>query len=220
MGLSDLVLVSPKKFPHAEAVAMASGADDLLEAATVCASLPEALQGCSLVIGLSARKRELSHELIPVREAASRAVTLAQTSKVALVFGTEMSGLSNAELDQCQLLAMIHANPGYSSLNLAQAVQVVAYEARIAALGAESIEIAMSEDAANLSSHDEIEGYFQHLETTLIEIGFLDVKEPKRLMRRLRLLFTRARLQKEEVNILRGILKEIQKVNFLKKYEN
>lgn len=220
MGLSDLVLVSPKKFPHTEAVAMASGADDLLETATVCASLPEALQGCSLVIGLSARKRELSHELIPVREAAMRAVTLAHTSKVALVFGTEMSGLSNAELDQCQLLAMIHANPGYSSLNLAQAVQVVAYEARIAALGAEANEITVSEDAAKLSSHEEIEGYFQHLETTLIEIGFLDVKEPKRLMRRLRLLFTRARLQKEEVNIMRGILKEIQKVNFLKKYEN
>lgn len=207
MGLRDLALVNPKKFPHADATAMASGATGVLDNAIVCESLQQALAGCSLVIGLSARKRELTHELVTAREAAMQTIETAGTQKIALVFGTEMSGLSNAELIQCQQLAMIPANPEYSSLNLAAAVQLMAYELRMAA-------IAPKKEPASgfpLAQHDEIEGFFAHLEETLIRIGFLNPDMPKRLMPRLRRLFARARLEKEEVNILRGILKSMQK---------
>jgi len=205
MGLRQLMLVRPKKFPHPEAEAMASGATDILAEARVCDSLEEALAGCAFAIGMSARKRELTHELVSAREAAGQAVQLAMTQPVALVFGTEMSGLSNDELIRCHQLAMIPANPEYSSLNLASAVQVLAYELRMAA----SSEITAG-SGFPLASHDETEGFYHHLEETLIRIGFLDPAMPKRLMPRLRRLFTRARLEKEEVNILRGILKSIQ----------
>jgi tRNA/rRNA methyltransferase len=208
MGLTQLVLVRPKKFPHEIADAMASGASDILAAARVCDSLEEALTGCTFVIGLSARKRELSHQLVTAREAATEAVQLAASQSVALVFGTEMSGLSNDELIRCQLLAMIPANPEYSSLNLASAVQVLAYEIRTAALGAAT---AIVDNDFNLASHEDVEGFYRHLEETLIGTGFLDPALPKRLMSRLRRLFTRARLEKEEVNILRGVLKSIQR---------
>lgn len=206
MGLRQLMLVRPKKFPHAEAEAMASGATDILAGARVCDSLEEALTGCSFAIGLSARKRELSHALVTAREAAVQAVQLATTQPIALVFGTEMSGLSNDELIRCHLLAMIPANPEYSSLNLAAAVQVLAYEIRTAAASVTTT----VDNGFPLASHDEVEGFYRHLEETLIRIGFLDPAMPKRLMPRLRRLFTRARLEKEEVNILRGILKSIQ----------
>lgn len=206
MGLHDLRLVRPKKFPHPDAEAMASGATDILAGAQVCDSLEEALSGCAFVIGLSARKRELSHALVSAREAATHAVQLAASQPVALVFGTEMSGLSNDELIRCHQLAMIPANPEYSSLNLASAVQVLAYELRMAS----SQEILTDEGSFPLASHDEAEGFYRHLEETLVRIGFLDPAMPKRLMPRLRRLFTRARLEKEEVNILRGILKSIQ----------
>lgn len=207
MGLSDLALVNPKKFPHAEATAMASGATDLLEQAQCYGTLQEALAGCNLVIGLSARRRELTHELVTARMAAEAAAQVAASQKVALVFGTEMSGLSNAELIQCQQLAMIPANPEYSSLNLGAAVQVLAYELRQAAANPEPA----PGKGFPLAGHDEIEGFFAHLEETLLRIGFLDPAMPKRLMPRLRRLFARARLEKEEVNILRGILKSMQK---------
>jgi tRNA/rRNA methyltransferase len=207
MGLRDLRLVRPKKFPHAEAEAMASGATDVLAEAKVCETLEEALAGCAFAIGLSARKRELTHELATSRQAAEQAVQLAASQPVALVFGTEMSGLSNDELIRCHQLAMIPANPEYSSLNLAAAVQVMAYELRVAALGEITAESASS---FPLASHDDVEGFYRHLEETLVRIGFLDPAMPKRLMPRLRRLFTRARLEKEEVNILRGILKSIQ----------
>lgn len=207
MGLRDLRLVRPKKFPHAEAEAMASGATDVLTEVMVCDTLEEALAGCAFAIGLSARKRELTHELAPSRQAAEHAVQLAASQPVALVFGTEMSGLSNDELIRCHQLAMIPANPEYSSLNLAAAVQVMAYELRMAALGEISAEGA---SPFPLASHDDVEGFYRHLEETLVRIGFLDPAMPKRLMPRLRRLFTRARLEKEEVNILRGILKSIQ----------
>ncbi|MDR2874374.1 MAG: RNA methyltransferase [Methylobacillus sp.] len=207
MGLRDLRLVRPKKFPHAEADAMASGATDVLAAATVCDSLEEALTGCAFAIGLSARKRELTHELAPARAAAEHAMQRATTQPVALVFGTEMSGLSNDELIRCHQLAMIPANPEYSSLNLAAAVQVMAYELRVAALG----EISAENAPFPLASHDDMEGFYRHLEETLTHTGFLDPATPKRLMPRLRRLFTRARLEKEEVNILRGILKSVRR---------
>ena len=207
MGLSRLVLVKPKSFPHAEAVAMASGATDILEQAIICDSLSEALHGTTLAIGMSARRRELSHELVAAREGVQRAIATAHHSPVALVFGTEMSGLSNAELDHCQLLAMIPANPEYSSLNLAAAVQVLSYELRIAAL--DNPQPAGNEPVP-LAANEEIERFYTHLEQTLAEIGFLNPDQPKRLMQRLRRLYGRAALEKEEVNILRGILSATQ----------
>ncbi|HEU4707998.1 MAG TPA: RNA methyltransferase [Methylophilaceae bacterium] len=203
MGLQHLYLVQPKKFPHEEATALAAGATDVLDHARVCETLAEALTGCAFAIGLSARKRQLSHELVDVREAARQASQIATTQPVALVFGTEMSGLSNAELDLCQLLAMIPADPAFSSLNLAAAVQVMCYELRMALLDG-SMPIEPPEEP--LASNEDLEMLYKHMEETLINIGFLNPIAPGRLMQRLRRLYARARPEKEEVNILRGIL--------------
>lgn len=203
MGLRHLYLVQPKKFPHAEATALAAGATDLLDNARVCETLEEALTGCAFAIGLSARKRQLSHELVDVRQAALQASQVAATQPIALVFGTEMSGLSNAELDLCQMLAMIPADPAFSSLNLAAAVQVMCYEVRMALLdGGMTIE----PPDQPLASNEDLEMLYRHMEETLINIGFLNPIAPGRLMQRLRRLYARARPEKEEVNILRGIL--------------
>lgn len=187
---------------------MSAGATDILEAAHVCTSLEQALAGCNLVIGLTARKRELSHQANSPREAAALSIETEQN--VALVFGNETSGLSNEELIRCQHLVHIPANPDYSSLNLASAVQIMAYELRMALLGTPMIgENPNPYKRIKPATHDEIEGFYRHLEQTLIEVGYLDPSQPKRLMSRLRRLFTRAELQREEVNILRGILKAV-----------
>jgi len=224
MGLSNLYLVSPKQFPDKEATSLATNAADLLETAHVCSSLEEALTGCTLVIGLSARKRQLSHELLSSRQAVLEAVnTIGDDGsngqqQIALLFGTEMSGLSNAELDLCQLLAMIPTNPDFSSLNVAAAVQVMCYEIRMALLD-EDAPLAQlpnnqikpqADKAVEWASIDEVEGMYQHMESTLINIGFLKPKAPGRIMQRLRRMYARARLEKEEVRILRGIFKLMQ----------
>lgn len=203
MGLQQLYLVQPKKFPHAEATALAAGASDLLDSARICETLEEALTGCGLAIGLSARKRQLSHELVDVRQAALQASQIATSQPVALVFGTEMSGLSNAELDLCQMLAMIPADPAFSSLNLAAAVQVMCYEVRMALLDGR---MPLEPPDEPLASNEDLEMLYRHMEETLINIGFLNPIAPGRLMQRLRRLYARARPEKEEVNILRGIL--------------
>ncbi|TFW70557.1 tRNA (cytosine(32)/uridine(32)-2'-O)-methyltransferase TrmJ [Methylotenera oryzisoli] len=203
MGLSDLYLVNPLHFPDPQATSLATGAADLLESATVCSSLQEALTGCALAIGMSARKRQISHELVNVREAAHRAASLAQNQPIALVFGTEMSGLSNAELDCCQLLAMIPANPEYSSLNLAAAVQVMTYEVRMAILEGK---LDAADNQPELATNEALEGFYAHLEDTLIKIGYLNPTAPKKLSERIRRIYARAKLEKEEVNLLRGIL--------------
>jgi tRNA/rRNA methyltransferase len=203
MGLNDLYLVNPLHFPDPQATSLATGAADLLESATVCSSLQEALTGCALAIGMSARKRQISHELVNVREAAHRAASLAQNQPIALVFGTEMSGLSNAELDCCQLLAMIPANPEYSSLNLAAAVQVMTYEVRMAILEGK---LDAADNQPELATNEALEGFYAHLEDTLIKIGYLNPTAPKKLSERIRRIYARAKLEKEEVNLLRGIL--------------
>lgn len=202
MGLSELYLVRPRRFPDPAADAMASGATDVLAGAVVCAGMDEALRGTVMAVGLTARRRDLSHGMRPLREAAPDILARAGEGPVALVFGTEMSGLSNAELESCQQLVTIPVNPEYGSLNLAAAVQVVAYELRTSALppGSEA-------DGFPLATFEEVDGFYRHLEQTLVDIGFLDPVHPKRLMTRLRRLFSRARLEKEEVNILRGVLK-------------
>jgi tRNA/rRNA methyltransferase len=206
MGLSRLVLVDPQRFPDAEADAMASGATLVLDSAQVVATLDAALAGAVLAIGFSARPREFAGAVLPVRAAAAEALRYAGAGDVALVFGTEMSGLSNAELARCQVVATIASNPEFGSLNLAAAVQVAAYELYVATHG----DIVWSAPMFEPATQDEIAQLFQHGERTLVALNFLRLAQPKRLLPRLRRLFARARLEKEEVNILRGILARIE----------
>jgi tRNA/rRNA methyltransferase len=208
MGIGTLYLVNPKRPIDAEAVARASGASDVLERARVCASLSEALQGTVCALAVSARRRELAHVSVDARSAAQALLAAAQAGEVALVFGTEMSGLTNEEILQCQAVAHIPADPAYSSLNLAAAVQVLAYEARVAALGELPLAAA---DAAAPARHEDVENLYAHLEQSLLASGFLDPANPRRLMPRLRRLFGRVRLEQEEVNILRGMLGSFDK---------
>jgi tRNA/rRNA methyltransferase len=205
MGLSQLTLVAPQRYPDPEADALASGADAILQAARIVATLDDALAGAALAIGFSARRREFAGGALPVRAAVHEALTYATRGEVALVFGSEMSGLSNAELARCQLVATIPSDPAFSSLNLAAAVQVAAYELRVAAEGGEVWRAPAFEPA----TQDEIARLFEHGERTLVALDFLRPAHPKRLLPRLRRLFARARLEKEEVNILRGILARI-----------
>ena len=208
MGLTRLVLVAPRRFPDPEAVALASGATVVLDGATVVPTLDAALAGCVAAVGLSARPREFAGRVLSVREAAGEAIGLAAHGDVALVFGTEMSGLSNAELARCGIVATIPANAGYASLNLAAAVQVVAYELRMAATGGGVWRAPRFAPA----TVDEIEALYAHGTATLAAMRFLDPKMPKRLLPRLRRLFARAALEKEEVNILRGVLARIDQL--------
>jgi tRNA/rRNA methyltransferase len=205
MGLSQLCLVAPRHFPHPEADALSAGAVDVLQTAQVHATLEDALASCVTAVGLTRRRRDLSHEPLDAREAAAKLIAIAQTQPVALVFGNETSGLSNEELGRCQMLVTLPANPAYPSLNLAAAVQVMAYELRMAALGAVPADTA----PRDLAPLEDIEFFFARLEETLIDIGFLDPAHPKRLMPRLRRLFSRTQLEKEELSILMGMLKQI-----------
>lgn len=205
MGLQQLALVNPRHFPHPEADALSAGAVDVLRAAQVHTSLDGALAGCVMAVGLTRRQRGLSHEPLDAREAAAKLVAISRTQAVALVFGNETSGLSNEELGKCQMLVTFPANPDYPSLNLAAAVQIMAYELRLAALGAVQAE-STEREFARL---EDTEFFFSRLEATLIDIRFLDPAHPKKLMPRLRRLFSRSRLEKEELSILMGILKQI-----------
>ncbi len=213
MGLRDLALVTPRHFPDPEATARAVSAADLLQTATVHDTLDQALAGCGYIAGLTARRRDLSHDMVSLRVAAERAARELATpgadgvaAKVAFVFGTEMSGLSNAELERCNLLVNIPTDPEFGSLNLGSAVQLVCYEMRLAALGDRPLE-AYAQPPAR---HQDVEGLFAHLERALTQTGFLRPDRPKRLMERLRRLLTRARLEHEEVSLLRGLLKSFQ----------
>ncbi len=205
MELSSLYLVEPKLFPSAEATARASGADDVLASAVVCESLPEALAGCRLVIGTSARSRNIAWPLLTPRECAEKLTAESTHGDVALVFGREHSGMTNEELECCHELVNIPSNPEYSSLNLAAAVQILAYELKLA----EGVTKPEAEVRA-LATADEMESFYIHLETTLTELQFLDANHPRKLMRRLRRLFNRAEPDKTEMNILRGILSAAQ----------
>jgi tRNA/rRNA methyltransferase len=201
MGLRHLTLINPRHFPDAQASAMAAGADDILANALVCSSIDEALQGVVYTVGMTARLRDISIEVKTPREAMPLVVQEAQTQSVALLFGTEMSGLTNEETVRSQLLVNIPANPDFSSLNLAAAVQVMAYELSVAAQS-----FAPIVQTAQPAKHEQVEGFFAHLEKTLFEIGFFTTQNPARMMQRLRRLYARARLESDEVNILRGIL--------------
>ena len=210
MGFSDLVLVSPRDpevTRHDEAIALASGAADILATARIVPTLDEALAGYNFSVALSARPREFSPPLFEPRQLAEQ-LAADSALQTALVFGSERYGLSNEQVSKCSALVSVPANPVYSSLNLAQAVQVIAYECRVAALGevhTENTTIFRGERA----SAEQVEGMFTHLEKALVEIEFLDADNPKKLMPRLRRLFARAELEAEEVNILRGIATQL-----------
>jgi tRNA/rRNA methyltransferase len=229
MGFHDLVLVKPRYehvLMHEEAVAFASGAQDVLQQARVVNSLDEAIADCNVVAGLSARLREFSPPLMQPREfaasisasmAASTAALTAEEStlQAALVFGNERFGLSNEQVERCNVLLHIPTNPDYSSLNLAQAVQIMAYECRMATESSTHMPSGIGFQG-ELAKAEQIEGMFNHLEQALIDIDFLDPAHPKKLMSRLRRLFSRSALETEEVNILRGIAQHIQQKNHKK----
>jgi TrmH family RNA methyltransferase len=203
MCLTRLTLVRPAVHPSAEASARASGAADLLHRARVCGELSEALEGCGYVVGASARQRSLPWPLLPPRACAERIVAEAGRGEVAVLFGNEQSGLSNEELMHCHALVQIPTNPAYGSLNLAMAVQVLAYEILVAAGGESALPVARE---APLARAEELDYFFSHLERALVQSGFLNPANPRHLMQRLRRLFNRAELDENEINILRGIL--------------
>ncbi|OGT26830.1 MAG: hypothetical protein A3I77_07535 [Gammaproteobacteria bacterium RIFCSPLOWO2_02_FULL_42_14] len=209
MGLNDLVLVSPQRFPDAEAVFRATGADDILQKATVVSDFASALSGCDWVIGASARQRKLAREIDDPKMCAQKIRDMIP-GRVAIVFGRESCGLTNEELSLCHDQVCIPANPDFSSLNLAAAVQVIAYELRMAAFDRDALSRKKYADEP-LANAAEVAGFYEHLRETLLQLHFLDAKQPKRLMERLQLLFNRAHLTVNELNILRGILKAIQK---------
>jgi len=212
MGLARLYLVRPKSFPHADARALAVGARDVLDSAQVCKTLAEALAGTTFSVALSARRRELSHPPLAARTAAREIAMAARREEVALVFGNETVGLSNKEVMQCSRIARIPADSKYASLNLAQAVQVMAYEVRMAAL-----DPAAPSPKIEYATHEELERFYAHLERSLTASGTLHPGDPRKLMDRLRRLFAKARLEKVEINILRGMLAGWDKQNFREK---
>jgi len=202
MGLSQLVLVAPQNFPSEVATARASGATDLLESARVVETLEAALEGTVFAAAMTARRRELSLPMQWSRDAAGELARYAGQGDVALVFGNETSGLSNEELALCHLPVMIPTNPEYSSLNLASAVQILCYEMRLRLTDRAEAPDGLGRPA----SFEEVEGFYGHLERAMVRSGFHDPANPRKLMTRIRRLFGRIRLEREEVGILRGIL--------------
>jgi tRNA (cytidine32/uridine32-2'-O)-methyltransferase len=202
MGFGELVLVNPVAPVDGQARARSSGALDVLIAARVVDKLVDAVQDCGLVIGASARRRRLSWPELDPRECAAAVVESSRAKPVALVFGAERAGLKNAELDQCNALVYIPSNPEYSSLNLAMAVQIIAYEVR----WAQGMDSKPDNPEAPPASAADMERFYEHLERVLLGSGFLNPGNPRNLMRRLRRLFNRARLDENELNIMRGIL--------------
>lgn len=209
MSLRSLYLVTPEDFPGSEATDRAVGADDVLQGAVICASLDEALRGCHLAIGTSARPRRIEWPALDPESCARRLVDGAQHGPVALLFGQERTGLTNAELDRCHFVVTIPADKEYSSLNLACAVQILAYEIhRVVPAGA--MASALDAREGKPVGSEDMQRFYQHLEEVLQQTGFLDPANPRLLMRRLMRLFNRAALDHNELNILRGILTAVQ----------
>ena len=212
MGLSELCLVEPREYPAPRAVWRAAGARELLSNATVVDSVDEAIADCSLVIGTSARERRIPWPLINPRECGVRVWAEAQKHKVALLFGREDRGLTNDELQKCHYHVHIPSNPEYSSLNLATAVQVLAYEIRMASLANDNGDLpALAEWDQPLVNAEDLENFHNHLAETMAELDFYDPKNPKQLLTRMRRLFNRLRMDQMEVSILRGLLSAVQR---------
>lgn len=208
MGFGRLYLVTPRLFPDRQAHELAAGADDVLEGAIVTETLAEALVGCHLVIGTSARPRGINLQGLTPPDCATLINTASDTSQVALVFGREHAGLTNEELLHCNYHVMIPSNPDFSSLNLSQAVQIIAYELRMKWLALGDEAVSQSEELATV---DQVERFYTHLKEVLVSIDFLKISNPVKLVQRLRRMFNRIKLEANEVNILRGILSNIQR---------
>lgn len=210
MGLQRLYLVEPRDYPSEEAVWRAVSASDVLDAAVVVPTLSEAIEDCQFVVGTSARERRIPWPLLDARQCAERMAVASDREQVAVLFGREDRGLTNEELQLCNLHLNIPTSEAYSSLNLAMAVQIVAYELRM--LSATNLPVTeVDQWDAPFASHENMERYYAHLEETLVDIEFLDPAAPRQLMSRLRRLYGRVRLDEMELNILRGILTETQK---------
>jgi len=203
MGLSDLMLVSPQYFPHDDATTRAAGAADILQTTKVVSSLTEALSDCTYVAGASARSRTIGWPSMAPRDCAKRLLAESAHGIAAAVFGPEKSGLTNEDLDRCNTLLTIPTEAGFSSLNLAMAVQILAYELRVAGMTEKELP---PEAESPPATGAELENFYAHLQQVLTGSGFLDPENPRLLMRRLRRLFIKAELDRNEVNILRGML--------------
>ncbi|WP_367606224.1 RNA methyltransferase [Legionella sp. W05-934-2] len=208
MGLSQLYLVSPKHFPHSQANELASGADDILQQATVVESLSEALSGCHWVLATSARPRDLDLPGLLPAQAGQFSAEQDDSCQIAVVFGREHAGLTNEELLHAHFHIQIPANPAYASLNLAMAVQIICYEMRQAILSPSAITHTQVEEKA---SAEEVEGLYEHLLETMIRVQFLHPNSPGKLPQRIRRLLNRFSLERREVNLLRGFLTETNK---------
>jgi len=216
MGLSELHLVKPHRFPHAEAVALAAGAAELLDQAILHESLADAVADCHFVIGTSSRRREVPLPEFMPRAAAEKLIQAGQTGKVALVFGCERTGLENEDLQRCHATVCIPANPNYASLNLAAAVQVLAYEYRIASLSMEPKpdvlpETFLEPDEAPATQED-MERFFSHLSELMEQVDFHKGRAPEMVTSRLRRLYLRAQMDKREIKILRGLFSDTQRM--------
>lgn len=218
MGLSRLVLVAPEKAPDRDTQAMAAGADDLVAAAPVFATLAEAVADCRWVLGCTARSRRIQLEPLHPRDAARRALLAAASGPVALVFGRERTGLDNDELQLCHAAVHIPSDPAFSSLNLAAAVQVLAYELRCAVLDAAgadaqpAVPMRTAPPGQGSASHAELEGFFGQLAETLEQIDFHKGRAPESAMRKLRRLYLRANLDSADIRLLRGVLADAQRM--------
>ncbi len=209
MGLKKLILVNPEKFPCAVATERAAGADDILQHAEVATSLHEAVKDCELIFGTSARMREIPWPKVTPKQCAEKALNHSNSDKVAIVFGTERSGLTNEALSLCNFHLYIPANPQYEALNLSQAVQIICYEIYQHYMEKEQQQDALLENAPVPASLDDVMGVFEHLEQALRAVEFIDPKPTRILMLRLKRLLLKARLDMEDVNILRGVCKAI-----------
>lgn len=211
MGLSQLVLVNPQEFPDPRAIWRAAGAKNLVESATVVEDLEAAVGDCQLVVGTSARERKIPWPLVDPKTCAQRVIAEPAGARIALLFGREDSGLTNEELQRCNLHVNVPTSSAYRSLNLAMAVQILCYEVRMASLGEAAKISEMTDWDEPIASAADVERFYEHLEQTLEALEFYDPKNPRQLMTRLRRLFTRVRLDQMELNILRGILSEVEK---------
>ncbi|KGK17115.1 tRNA (cytosine(32)/uridine(32)-2'-O)-methyltransferase TrmJ [Vibrio navarrensis] len=216
MGLSQLVLVQPECEVDAQAIALASGASDVALNARIVSSLEEAVSDCALVVGSSARSRTLEWPMLEPRECGEKMIQESKQGAVALVFGRERTGLTNEELQKCHYHVCIPANPEYSSLNLAMAVQTLSYEVRMAYLNDQQSQYAPIAEV-EYPRHKELELFYQHLEKVMLASEFISPNQPNQVMNKMRRLFSRARPEAQELNILRGVLTAIEKSHLSKK---
>ncbi|USD65785.1 tRNA (cytosine(32)/uridine(32)-2'-O)-methyltransferase TrmJ [Vibrio sp. SCSIO 43136] len=210
MGLTQMVLVDPQCEVDETALAMAAGAGDIAQNAQVVSTLNDAVADCGLVVGSSARSRTLEWPMLEPRECGEKFAQEAQQHPVALVFGRERTGLTNEELQTCHYHVCIPANPEYSSLNLAMAVQTISYEIRMAHLALEQSKHPIAEQE-EYPRHKELELFYQHLEKVMVQTQFIEQDGNSQVMNKVKRLFSRARPEKQELNILRGVLTAVEK---------